>query len=178
MTDPTQTCATDPSRDTGGWYDFAPARRAARYWGVAFIAVAVTVFVIMNLAWVILGPPQSGWDSWALGFLLGSAAFFSLAGYALLRSRPFSVRNGLITLPWPIRTKTGARRRVVHVREIDSLKPATSPEGYAGLRVTLLDGTVFHLWDPDLPPGAREHLQRLRPSTPQSGRNGGGGHRP
>ncbi len=141
--------------------NFMSARRDAGFWGAAFIAVGVAAFAGALLLLEIIDSSPSSLDPWAVVFLLSSMGFFSFAGYALLRTRPFSVHDGLIVLPWPLRTKTGLRRKTVRVEEIESVGPASSPEGYYGLRVILRDGTGFYLWDPDLPPGAKEALLRL-----------------
>jgi hypothetical protein len=113
------------------------------------------------LVWALVASGHPGTDVWVLAVLSGFAVFFSVLSFSILRARQFSVENGLLKLPRPVRTAGGTRTREIQLREFSSLESLANPEGYLGLRITLRDGTTFYLWDPDLPPGAREYLIRL-----------------
>lgn len=150
-----------PAGRIPGLPEFPPARRSARHWIATALSIAMAAVALLLLAWTIPRVAESNSDLWAAIAFSALATLFVLTAITLLRSSPFSAQNGLVTLPWSVRRRNGVRTRLVRIEEVRSVEQATSPEGYIGIRVTLQDGTAFHLWDPDLPTGAREYLSRL-----------------
>lgn len=127
--------------------------------GVAWFALVLMVtFVVWQAVAVPFGL-SNPWADTAYAALLG---LFALAAYGVTRVKPFGVRDGLVTLPWPIRDASGRKRRSVLLAEIRSVAPARSERQESGVLLLLNDGTRFYLWDPDLPPGASSFLLRMK----------------
>lgn len=130
----------------------------------ATLAVAWFALILMVafVLWQAAAVPSGLSNPWADLAYAGLLGLFALAVYGVTRLKPFGVRDGLVTLPWPIRDASGRKRRSVLLAEIRSVAPARSERQESGVLLLLNDGTRFYLWDPDLPPGASSFLLRMK----------------
>lgn len=149
--------------------DLPPAilynRRTAVDWATIVGSLYMLSFVLALFIWQASSDPSSLLNIWLLLFYVTGLGFFLLTSYYALRLRPFRVKGGIVTLPWPVRLVSGLRVRNVRIDAIANVAPMRDRDGNTGIRVTLSDGTVFGLADSDLPPGASAYLLRLGPTT-------------
>lgn len=100
--------------------------------------------------------------SW--GYIAGLAIAVMMAiGIAYMASqvRSFSVHNGWMALPLPLRLKSDKRVKSIPLREIRTARPWMNSDGKTGFEFQLVDETVFYVLLEDLPQGAGEFLSRL-----------------
>ena len=86
-----------------------------------------------------------------LRFVLGVATILVVLALALVISitarleRPISIREGIISLEFPIRRMNGPRSRQIPITDIADVEPSVSGDGANGVRIRLIDGTSFFL---------------------------------
>lgn len=123
-----------------------------------------TLSTVAALAWYLLSPPARGYDNWTLMVFVSLAALLSLASYLAIRLRSFSIRSGIMTLPLPVRMKSGGRVQLIEIGQIATVMPVVVRNA-TGLKILLRDGSSFAIADSALPPGAREYLLNLGSRT-------------
>jgi len=156
---------TDTPQDGG---EFAFGKRTSQQRATVAVAWFALSLMAVFVLWQAATSPSAMANPWTDLAYAGLLGLFCLAAYGATRLKPFGIRDGLMTLPWPIRDASGRKRRNLSLAEIRSVTPALSERQESGMLVTLRDGTDFYLWDPDLPPGASSYLLDMRHRAPQS----------
>jgi len=133
-------------------------KRTSQQMATVLVAWFALILMAAYVLWQAATNPSLMSDPWADLAYASLLVLFAVAAYGATRLKPFAIRDGLVTLPWPIPDATGRRRRSIALEEIQSVAPARSERNETGVLVSLKDGTTLHLWDPDLPQGASEYL--------------------
>ncbi len=169
MTDASDRSGSTSSRgEREGSLEPTFGKRTSTQWTTLAVAWFGLIVVIAFVLWQAAANPTGLSNPWADLAFAGLLGLFASAAYGATQLKPFDVRDGIITLPWPIRDAVGKRRRRISLREIRSVAPARSERQSTGVIVTLKDGATFYLWDPDLPPGASAYLLRTKEASAQT----------
>jgi len=142
-----------------------PAGQKVGFLAVVIFAAAVLLLAAGFAGWMLAGTLlRRNLDSSSVveSAVWGGGLFMALAlAFLVARIRPFSVRDGVVTVRVPVRLATGRRARHVPLTSISNVVLMGPPSADPGILITLDDGTRLSVFEADLPAGGGAFLRRF-----------------